>query len=246
MVPGVPPSASPAPRSTGLVGIVMLDTRFPRAPGDIGHPDTFDGRVIYRRVPGARVGLVARPKPPDEATADALVDAARALEKEGACVIGTSCGYLGALQARFQAAVSVPVVTSALLLLPLLREAHGPRARIGVLTLDSRALAASHFGAAWDPDVIIEGMELSRVFYPTIAEDRPSFDAAVASGEVALATQRLRTQAGGKLDAVVLECTNLGPFRQRVRSEAGAPVYDLAMALRWLITGPIMLRHASA
>ena len=224
----------------------MLDTRFSRKPGDIGHPDTFDGRVIYRRVPGAHVGAVARPRPPDETTVDALVDAARALEKEGACVIGTSCGYLGALQGRFQAAVSVPVVTSALLLLPLLREAHGSHARIGVLTLDSRALAVSHFGDAWDPDVIIEGMELSREFYPTITGDRPTFDSATVSGEVALATQRLRTQAGGKLDAVVLECTNLGPFRQRVRSEAEAPVYDLAMALKWLTKGPIGLRHATA
>jgi hypothetical protein len=246
MLPGVPPSSSSAQTSTGLIGVVMLDTRFPRKMGDIGHPDTFDGRVIYRRVPGAHVGAIARLKPPDEDTAEALVDAARALETEGACVIGTSCGYLGTLQARFQAAVSVPVVTSALLLLPLVREAHGAHARIGVLTLDSRALTRAHFGSAWDPDVIIEGMELSREFYPTITEDRVAFDPAVVSGEVAIATQRLRTKAGGKLDAVVLECTNLGPFRQRVRSEAGAPVYDLAMALRWLTTGPIGLRHASA
>ena len=36
-----------SPGFLGFLGVVMLDTRFPRPPGDVGHPDTFD--VATRR-----------------------------------------------------------------------------------------------------------------------------------------------------------------------------------------------------
>ena len=32
------------------VGILLLDTRFPRPPGDIGNAETFDFPVVYRVV----------------------------------------------------------------------------------------------------------------------------------------------------------------------------------------------------
>ncbi|MBB4285562.1 aspartate/glutamate racemase family protein [Roseospira goensis] len=214
----------------------MLATRFPRLPGDIGHPDTFDGRVVYRRVAAARVGAVVRAEGPADPLTDALVAAARELEAEGAGLIATSCGFLGVVQHTLRAAVAVPVLASALLLLPLLRAAHGPTARIGVLTFDSRALSPAHFDTAWDPDVLIEGMEQSRAFYPAIREDRPTLDAAAAEAEAALAARRLRARAGGHLDAVLLECTNLAPFAARIRQEAGAPVHDLATTVKWMAT----------
>jgi len=215
----------------------MMNTRFPRLPGDIGHPDTFDGHVLYRRVEAARVGTVVRAESVSDALADALVAAARSLEADGASVIATSCGFLSMMQERFKAAVSVPVLSSALVLVPLLRAAHGPHGRLGVLTFDARALTPSHFGPAWDPDLLIEGLELSREFYPAIAEDRSVMDAFAAEGDVALATKRLRERAGGRLDAVILECTNLSPFAQRIREEAAAPVFDLATTVKWLASG---------
>ncbi|MQX35333.1 aspartate/glutamate racemase family protein [Roseospira navarrensis] len=224
-----------APRPDyGPVGVIMLNTHFPRLPGDVGHPDTFEGHVLYHRVTDARVAAVVKPGLMSEPLANALLDAARDLERRGAAIITTSCGFLSTMQERLRAAVSVPVVSSALVLLPLLRAGCGPHARIGVLTFDTRALTASHFGGAWGPDVVLEGLELSREFHAVIAEDRPALDAATAEGEIALAAQRLRARAGGTLDAVVLECTNLAPFLPRIRAEAGAPVFDLAAAVRWM------------
>ncbi|MBI3967126.1 MAG: aspartate/glutamate racemase family protein, partial [Chloroflexi bacterium] len=32
------------------IGILLLDTRFPRPPGDIAHAETFDFPVLYRVV----------------------------------------------------------------------------------------------------------------------------------------------------------------------------------------------------
>lgn len=221
----------------GPVGVIMMNTHFPRLPGDIGNPDTFAGRVLYRRVDGARVATVVRPEHIPDALADDLIAAARALEADGARAIATSCGFLSTMQERLQAAVSVPVLSSSLVLVPLLRSACGPRGRIGVLTFDARALTASHFGAAWDPDLIIEGMETARELYPAIREDRTTLDPVLAESDVAMATRRLLARAGGRLDVVILECTNLGPYIPRIRAEAQAPVFDLAIALRWLAAG---------
>ena len=42
------------------VGILMLDTRFPRIPGDMGNAGTFDFPVRYHRVDGASPDKVVR------------------------------------------------------------------------------------------------------------------------------------------------------------------------------------------
>jgi Asp/Glu/hydantoin racemase len=232
--PADPPGSQPL---RGPVGVIMMNTRFPRLPGDIGSPDTFAGRVLYRRVEAARVASVVRPEHIADSLAEDMIAAAVALEADGASAIATSCGFLSAMQERLQAAVSVPVLSSALVLVPFLRAACGPRGRIGVLTFDSRALTASHFGAAWDPDLVIEGLESAQELYPVIREDRPTLNPTLAEADVAMATRRLRARAGGRLDAVILECTNLGPYTVRIRTEADAPVFDLAMALRWMAAG---------
>ena len=42
------------------VGILMLDTHFPRIPGDMGNAATFDFPVLYHRVRGASPDRVVR------------------------------------------------------------------------------------------------------------------------------------------------------------------------------------------
>src|SRR5713101_6385026 len=63
------------------VGILMLDTRFPRIPGDMGNAGTFPFPVRYHRVPGAGPDLVVRRGA--EGLLPAFVDGARQLEREG-------------------------------------------------------------------------------------------------------------------------------------------------------------------
>ena len=47
-------TAAPAfGEAPGFLGVVMLDTRFPRPPGDVGHPDAFGVPVRRHVVRGA-------------------------------------------------------------------------------------------------------------------------------------------------------------------------------------------------
>jgi len=63
------------------VGILMLDTRFPRIPGDMGNAATFPFPVRYQRVAGASPDLVVRRGA--AGLLPAFVDGARQLEREG-------------------------------------------------------------------------------------------------------------------------------------------------------------------
>src|SRR5919109_1028774 len=113
------------------VGVLTLNTRFPRVVGDIGNAETFPFPVLYRRVPGADPDRVVRRGA--DGLLDAFVESAKALENEGVGAITTSCGFLVKFQAALSRAVRVPMLTSSLLLVPLVHRMRAPGARVGII-----------------------------------------------------------------------------------------------------------------
>src|SRR5262245_37091298 len=103
------------------LGILMLDTRFPRIVGDVGNAASFDFPVIFRtrRGMGPADAVAAHPDRPRVLAA--LADNAEKLAAAGAAGIGTSCGFLALYQDELAAASPVPVATSALLLIARLK-----------------------------------------------------------------------------------------------------------------------------
>lgn len=78
-------------------------------------------------------------------------------------------------QKAVASAVSVPVLMSSLVQIPLIHTLHGPGCRIGVLTAHSGSLTPEHFRQAGVPDAQIDalaiaGMENFPVFRKTILE----------------------------------------------------------------------------
>ena len=105
---GAHASASPP-----FVGLLRLDTAFPRPVGDVGNPNTFDFPVRTAVVRGATAARVVRGGP--DTPLAPFVEAARALAHDGAVAIGTSCGFLAAHQRALADALPVPFAASALL-----------------------------------------------------------------------------------------------------------------------------------
>ena len=91
------------------LGILMLEARFPRIPGDMGNATTWPFPVLYRVVRGASPEKVvlhgARGLLPD------FLDAAKDLVRLGAEAITTNCGFLSLFQAELAVRAKVPVAT---------------------------------------------------------------------------------------------------------------------------------------
>lgn len=247
--PATGPTAPPAPRtSTPLgptgqtvyghpVGALMLDTRFPRPPGDIGNAATWPFPVRYSVVAGAHPALVVGDT--DPALLAPFVDAARELVSQGVRVITTSCGFLALFQRELAAAVPVPVVASALLQVPVAAAGAGEGRAVAVLTEREGLLSERHFtGVGWssrDIDVVVQALAPDAVF-PTIynpaidAVSIPDADHETLEAELVEAAGRALEQRPD-VGAFVMECTNFVPYSAAVRAATGRPVYDLYTAV---------------
>lgn len=211
------------------LGVIMLDTEFPRLPGDVGNALTWPFPVRYRIVPGAIVGRMAVPEP-DMLLLEPLVDAARELEKDGVRAITTSCGFLSVFQRELSAAVSVPVLTSSLLQVPLVARIIRPDQKVGVLTGLASSLTARHFaGAGWSIDempVRLASLAPDAVLHDVYTDGPVDADTEVLEAELVDAAMRL-THEYADVGALVLECTNFVPFSQAIRTAIDLPVFDL-------------------
>ncbi len=208
------------------LGILMLDTAFPRLPGDVGHAASWRMPVRWRAVVGASPQRVVRDA--DASLLAPFVAAAQALVADGAAAVTTSCGFLVRFQAALQAAVPVPVWTSALLALPALR-------RPGVLTVDARSLGAAELRAAGaDPATPVQGLAEGSALQRTLLDNLPALDAAQAEADTVAAARRL-CERHPAIDTVVLECTNLPPYAAAVARATGRPVHHLMTLVheRW-------------
>lgn len=203
----------------------MLDTQFPRPVGDVGNPDSYRYPVVLRRVPQATPTRVVHERA--AGLVDDFCDAARALQDAGCRAIITSCGFLALHQQRMADAVDIPMGTSALLLIPLLRTLLGSRATVGVLTASSASLSDDHLRAVGaDPATPIQGMPPDSAFARVIIGNQSVGDMAQVGQDVvdgALALVRNAPHIG----AILLECTNMGPYRERIAALCGRPVFDL-------------------
>jgi hypothetical protein len=220
------PGAFPQAASVRTLGLLMLDTRFPRPPGDIGHPRTFAFPVRRRMVQGATPERVVRGDEPDLLAP--FISLARELVDEGCAAIATSCGFLARWQRELQAALPVPVWTSALL---QLAEQQAQGRRCGVITIEAASLGAAHFeGVGADPATPVEGITPGSPLHRTLLQDLPTLDLADAQAQVLAAAQRLLARQPG-LDTLVLECTNLPPYADALRVATGRQVLDVVTLL---------------
>ena len=226
----ITPAPPVFPPGKPRLGILMLDTRFPRPLGDVGHPGTWDASTRMHVVRGVGPGDAVRTAAGLRAGAvlPAFRAAARALEAEGAGVITTSCGFLVLLQRDLQAAVKVPIVTSSLLQLPGLLAAES---RVGVLTVSAANLGDDYLLAAGVPrerlgDVVVQGVDPGGEFATAILGNRETMDLQRAGADVVAAALALQARAPD-LRSVVLECTNMPSYAHAVRAATGFALFSL-------------------
>lgn len=217
------------------IGILMLDTEFPRPPGDIGNTATWGFPVFMRKVGGASAQKVVLEDP--RQLFDAFVAAGRDLISEGCAGLATSCGFLSLMQGELKEALGVPFASSPLMQFPMVHALNPAKCRVGILTISKENLSPAHLQAAGVHGAVpIEGLPKDGAFARAIFEDAPEMDFEACRDEMVSAAKRLAEDCPN-LGAIVLECTNMAPYAADIAAATGCPVYSIVSFLNWFHAG---------
>ncbi|QHP68311.1 aspartate/glutamate racemase family protein [Bradyrhizobium sp. LCT2] len=218
------------------LGILMLEARFPRIPGDMGNGTTWPFPVLYRVVNGASPEKVvlngAAGLLPD------FIDAAKDLVRLGAEAITTNCGFLSLFQKEIAAAVGVPVATSSLMQVPWVQATLPPGKRVGLVTVSGSTLTPAHLEGVGVPlDTPLVGTENGKEFFRVLIKaEKDDMDVDLAERDVVEAG-KLLVAKNPDVGAIVLECTNMPPYAAALQAEVGLPVYDIYSMITWFHAG---------
>jgi len=216
---------------TAPLGIIMLDTAFPRPVGDVGNAASWPFPVLYRTVHGATARLVVSGQ--DGPLLEAFAAAGEDLRRAGACALTTSCGFLVLRQQALAARVGLPLATSSLLQIPAVAATLPAGRRVGVITYDAAALSLAHFTAAGLSEIPpVAGLPRGGALHGMIEGGAPYDRAALAAELLTVATGLI--SSAPDIGALVLECTNLPPFSALLAKVTGLPVYDSLTLGCWL------------
>jgi len=218
------------------LGILMLEARFPRIPGDMGNATTWPFPVLYHVVRGATPEKVvlqgARGLLPD------FIEGARDLVRVGAEALTTNCGFLSLFQQELAAAVGVPVATSSMLQVPWVQATLPPGKRVGLVTVSGSTLTPQHLAAVGVPlDTPLAGTENGREFFRVLIKaESDDMDVTLAEQDIVEAGEALVAQHP-EVGAIVLECTNMPPYAAALQAAVGVPVYDIYSMITWFHAG---------
>ena len=217
------------------VGILMLEARFPRIPGDMGNAGTWNFPVHYRIVRNASPDRVVRQGA--AGLLDDFIDAARELVADGVDGITTNCGFLSLFQDHLTEAVGVPVAASSLMQVPMVNATLPKDQRAGILTISGSTLTDAHLEAARVPlDTPVGTTEGGKEFTEAILGDALELDVALARDDnVAAAETLIRDHP--EVGAIVLECTNMTPYAAEILAATGRPVYSMVSFVNWFQSG---------
>ncbi len=213
------------------VGILMLEARFPRIPGDMGNATSWDFPVHYKIVRGASPDKVVRRNA--QGLLPDFIAAAQELVADGVDGITTNCGFLSIFQQDIAAAVGVPVATSSLMQTGMVNALLPAGKRAGILTISGSSLTPTHLAAAGvPPDTPIGSTEGGREFTRAILGNEPEMDVAAAEEDNVDAARKL-VASNPDIGALVLECTNMGPYAPAIRAATGVPVFSILSFVTW-------------
>ena len=208
------------------VGIILVDVRTPFIPGDVGNASTYPFPVVYRTVP--EVTLERLIEQGDKSLTDNVINTARELENMGVRAIASDCGYMIHFQAEVAAAVSVPVIMSSLIQLPMLERSIGPERKIGVICANKPRLTNDMLALAGlrDPGrVVIRGMQDSAAFRSPILDEEPLLNDELIEKDIT-DTARELVAAHPEVGPILLECSNMPPYAHAIQRATGRPVFD--------------------
>ena len=207
------------------IGILVLDIRMPRIPGDIGNATTFPFPVRYQVIKGVTDKDIVCSNP-DVSVGQRVIEEAKILEEEGVSAIATSCGYFAYFQDEIAAAVDVPVFASSLIQVPLVSKMLGKNKKIGIICASTPTLSTTHLRKAGIDEsipVVVAGLDK---YWSMVRGQNPKSRLHGFEKGVSTVAKQIVSK-NPDVGAIVLECTNLPPAAAAVQEATGLPVFDM-------------------
>jgi len=229
-------STSDKPRSPQKIGVLLLEVPPDRFPGSLVDPTIFPVPMISEAVAGAWVDEMLAVDP---GLTKPAIEAAQRLERQGATLLISNCGYFIAYRSAIERQVSVPAAISSLLWLPHLNTLRSPGRKIGIVTYDATKLTRAHLEAAWpglDSDALaIVGLEGTQTWKNAGKKDS-TYDFDEIWSDLRSALDRL-VAAQPTVQFILVECCTLCAFVPLIRRHLGLPAYDIVALARWWLGG---------
>jgi len=233
------------------IGILVLDTDFPRIPGDIGNATTYPFPVRLKVVRGIRSKDIVCEKP-DISVCRRFIEQAKELEREGVRAITTSCGYFAYFQDEIADALGVPVFTSSLIQVPMIAKMLGKNKQVGIICANSKALTKTHLRNVGIDDSIriaVAGLDKNwkLVPGPRLKNMIEGFDPKRRLEGFERALSKVTNElisVNPEIRALVFECTNFPPGAAAVQESTGLPVFDIITLLYMIHNALVRKRYS--
>jgi hypothetical protein len=224
------------------VGIILLENYVPFIPGDVANATTYDFPVRFQRVENFSVERIFKH---DLSLLPAVLEAGRALVREGVRAVTGDCGFMVIYQEELAARLEVPVFMSSLLQVPFLSRLIGPEEKIGIITANSESLndfVLEKSGVASAARLVIEGLENKEHFVSAVFREEGLLDSEKVEAEVVAAAREMVTREP-RVRIILLECSLLPPYAAAVQEAVGLPVFDFVTMINYVFSAVVKRRY---
>lgn len=215
------------------VGIVCLDSHYELLPGNMQHADTYTFSPLYGIVRDVDPSMLLAG---DRTLAPRVVRACQELVDQGVNAVVGACGSFANYQHDVARALPVPVCMSILVQLPFLLATLPPSQRL-LVYFASRSSATDRLfeicGVSQSDRqrLVIEDAWQLPAFSAYLG--RPSrLDRDALGNQVVQDVARCVAEHRD-IGGVVLQCSDLPPYAQRIQRATGLPVYDGSLIAEW-------------
>ncbi|MEH6738543.1 MAG: hypothetical protein V7695_08350 [Sulfitobacter sp.] len=221
---------------TPRVTVLQLDTDFPRIAGDVGAIESYARAPQIIKIAGASVGRIVTGRPQDID----ITPFEEALQRAQGDIIVTSCGFLSYWQDHLAALTDRPFISSSLTALKDLAQIHAPEA-LRITTFDAAHLGPLHLGTHAEYAQSIIGLPPAHHLREVISKNLTTLNRTQASQEI---IELLTETQTAKHQHILLECTNLPPYREAIKAATGLPVTDILTRIEATCPGAVAPRFA--
>ncbi len=213
-------------------GLVQLE----KLSGNSTNPETFAFPVKYSRIKGANIHTIL--ENPCQETLQSMIDEAQKMEEQGIKAITTSCGFNAVFQRELSDSVSIPVFTSSLMQVPLVKHMLTKQQSVGIITAKKLALSQKHLenaGITKQMPIQVQGLEDGFEWNKIFSSPEEDIDISTVENEVVSSACSMMKRS--VIGAFVLECTDLPPFSNAIRKATGLPVFDFVTLTNFVYQG---------